>query len=167
MQASTFLKSNEDPSKEGSFELERPDESRMTSDSNLKKEFLAKKPKNSSQYYLQLQLRIYRATLIVSAIAVSIAAIFFGYLTSLSLLIGALSGVFYLRLLARSVGRLGKSSQALGKFQLLVPVFLVLIVTKLPQLELFPAVIGFLLYKPSLVIQFLLESHSSEIVQSD
>ena len=81
-------------------------------------------------------------------------------ITEGSLLVGALSGVLYLRLLARSIGKLGTSSKSVGKIQLIVPVLLVLAVSKLSQLELLPALLGFLLYKPSLVFQILLESRS-------
>jgi len=42
-----------------------------------------------------------------------------------------------------------------GKIQLLVPVLLVLAASKVPQLDLIPALLGFLLYKPALIIQFL------------
>jgi ATP synthase protein I len=62
-----------------------------------------------------------------------------------------------LRLLAKSIGSLGKKSTSISKVQLLVPVLLVLVVAKLPQLQLIPALVGFVLYKPSLILQFLLE----------
>jgi hypothetical protein len=72
-----------------------------------------------------------------------------------SLLFGALSGILYFRLLARGIGRLGTSSKIVGKVQLLVPVILVLVSSRFPQLDLIPALLGFLLYKPALIIQFL------------
>jgi len=86
----------------------------------------------------------------------------FSLSTSISLLIGALFGALYLRLLARSVGNLGKSSKTVGKIQLVVPVLLVLGVSKLPQLDLLPSLLGFLLYKPSLILQVMLESSNKE-----
>ena len=88
--------------------------------------------------------------------SVGIAGFFWGIQASASLLLGALSGIFYFRLLARGVGRLGTSSKIVGKVQLLVPVILVLASSRFPQLHLIPALIGFLLYKPALIIQFLL-----------
>ena len=78
------------------------------------------------------------------------------------MLVGALSGSLYLRLLARSIGQLGKGSNAVGKIQLVVPVLLVLAVSKIPQLDLIPSMLGFLLYKPSLIIQALIESRTHE-----
>jgi len=110
-----------------------------------------------SDEYMQLQLRIYRLSLIVTVIAVFLSEIFFGFTTSVSLLIGALSGILYLRLLARGIGKLGKTSKGVSKVQLLVPVCLVLAAFKLPQLDVLPALLGFLIYKLSLIIHFLLE----------
>ena len=107
--------------------------------------------------YAQLQRRLILATLIVSALAVPITALIFDPHTAGCLLVGALAGVLYLRLLARSVAKLGNGSKKVGKLQLLVPVVLVLAAAKLPQLELLPALIGFLLYKPALILQALVD----------
>ena len=116
----------------------------------------------SSGEYARLQLRIYRLTLLVTAFVAVITAFAFGSQASISLLIGALSGILYLRLLAREIGKLGTNTRTVGKVQLIVPVLLVLAVSKLPQLDLIPSLIGFLLYKPSLVIQFLLEPSAKD-----
>ena len=116
----------------------------------------------SSGEYARLQLRIYRLTLLVTAFVAVITAFAFGSQASISLLIGALSGILYLRLLAREIGKLGTNTRTVGKVQLIVPVLLVLAVSKLPQLDLIPSLIGFLLYKPSLVIQFLLEPSAQD-----
>ena len=111
-----------------------------------------------SDDYLRLQRRLLLATLIVSAIAVLITALAFDLHIAGSLLVGALAGLLYLRLLARSVGKLGNGAKKVGKTQLLVPVVLVLASARLPQLELLPALLGFLLYKPALIFQVLLDS---------
>ena len=108
-----------------------------------------------SDEYLELQFRVLRLTLLLTIFSVGIAGFFFGIHVSASLLFGALSGIFYFRLLARGIGRLGTSSKIVGKVQLLVPVLLVLVSSRFPQLDLIPALLGFLLYKPALIIQFL------------
>jgi len=114
----------------------------------------------SSEEYSQLQMRLFRATLLLSLVFIAVGAILYGPKAALSLLAGSLSGLLYLRLLARSIGKLGKSTKGVGKIQLLVPVLLFLAVSKLPELELLPALLGFLLYKPSLVIQTWLDSRA-------
>ena len=108
--------------------------------------------------YLELQFRVLRLTFLLTVFSVGIAGFFLGIQAGASLFIGALSGIFYFRLLARGIGRLGTSSKIVGKVQLLVPVLLVLVSSRFPQLDLIPALLGFLLYKPALIIQFLLMS---------
>jgi len=112
---------------------------------------------DSSNEYVVLQQRIFIVTSVVAAFSGCLTAVFVGFHAAISLLIGAFSGIIYLRLLAKSIGSLGKKSTSVSKFQLLVPVVLVLAITRLPELQLLPALAGFLLYKPSLIIQFLLK----------
>ena len=85
-------------------------------------------------------------------------AIYFWQMPSLNSLIfvfiGAISGIFYLRLLAKSIGKLGKESSGVSKLQLLVPVCLFIFASKLGSLDIFPAMIGFFIYKPSLILYF-------------
>ena len=108
-----------------------------------------------SDEYLELQFRVLRLTFLLTIFSVGIAGFFLGIHASASLFIGALSGILYFRLLARGVGRLGTTSKIVGKVQLLVPILLVLASSRFPQLDLIPALLGFLLYKPALIIQFL------------
>ena len=108
-----------------------------------------------SDEYLELQFRVFRLAFLLTVFSVGITGFFWGIHVSASLFIGALSGIFYFRLLARGVGKLGTSSKIVGKVQLLVPVLLVLGSSRFPQLDLIPALLGFLLYKPALIIQFL------------
>jgi ATP synthase protein I len=77
--------------------------------------------------------------------------------TAASLLVGSVAGLLYLRLLSRSVSRLGVDSKSVGKVQLLVPVVLVLAAARIPQLQMLPALLGFLLYKPALILQAVLD----------
>ena len=109
-----------------------------------------------SDEYLELQFRVFRLAFLLTIFSVGIAGFFWGIQAGASLFIGALSGIFYFRLLARGIGRLGTSSKIVGKVQLLVPVLLVLVSSRFPQIDLIPALLGFLLYKPALIIQFLL-----------
>lgn len=124
---------------------------------------LAKEPQgdihaNGMGDFQRLQQRMLLATSIAAAVAVPMASFAFGLNVGLSLLIGALAGLLYLRLLARSVARLGEANRSLSKVQLLVPVVLVLASARIPQLQLVPALVGFLLYKPALLVQAALDS---------
>jgi ATP synthase protein I len=113
---------------------------------------------NGMDDYLRLQRRMFLATVYATALAVPITALWFDLPTAASLLVGALAGLLYLRLLARSVSRLGIDAKTVGKVQLLVPVVLVLAAARLPFLQILPALVGFLLYKPALIVQAVLDT---------
>ena len=104
--------------------------------------------------YTKLQLSIFGITFIASVLIASITGIFLGFTFGFSIFIGAIAGIFYLRLLAKSVGKLGKVSSGVSKLQLLVPVCLFIFASKLGSLDIFPAMIGFFIYKPSLILYF-------------
>jgi len=109
---------------------------------------------SQSDEYTKLQLTIFGITFIVSIVLASITAIFLGFTFGFSIFMGAIAGIFYLRLLAKSVGKLGKESSGVSKLQLLVPVCLFIFASKLGSLDIFPAMIGFFIYKPSLIFYF-------------
>ena len=104
--------------------------------------------------YTKLQLTIYGIAFIVSILLASITGIFLGFTFGFSIFIGAIAGIFYLRLLAKSVGKIGNGSSGVSKLQLLVPVCLFIFASKLGSLDIFPAMIGFFIYKPSLILYF-------------
>ena len=58
---------------------------------------------NGMDGYLRLQRRLLLSTVCATALAVPITALWFDLPTAFSLLVGALAGLLYLRLLARSV----------------------------------------------------------------
>ncbi|MDM7952609.1 MAG: ATP synthase subunit I [Cyanobium sp. CZS 25K] len=113
---------------------------------------------NGMDGYLRLQRRMLLSTVCATALAVPFTALWFDLPTAFSLLVGALAGLLYLRLLARSVSRFGVETKGVGKAQLLVPVVLVLAAARLPVLEVLPAILGFLLYKPALIVQAVLDT---------
>ncbi len=108
---------------------------------------------NGMESFARLQVRLMLATVIVSVVAILFTAFYFDLFVARSLLVGAVAGLFYLRLLARSVARLGGGSRQVGRFQLVVPIVLIVSAARFPQLDLLPAFVGFLLYKPALILQ--------------
>lgn len=106
--------------------------------------------------YQRLQRRLLLATLVVSIAVSVLTAVRFGTHAAVSLAFGASCGLLYLRLLARSVARLGTQSRSLGRFQMVVPALLVVVCSRVPALQLLPALAGFVLYKPALLMQAFL-----------
>lgn len=104
--------------------------------------------------YIKLQITIFSITFIFAILVACITGIIIGYTFGFSVFIGAIAGIFYLRLLAKSIGKIGKESNGVSQLQLLVPVCLFIFASKLGSLEIFPAMIGFFIYKPSLIFYF-------------
>ena len=157
LQASTQVNTKTTTPNGGNILLSDQNDVAASPDSNLDIGPSQLKSEMINQEYVDLQRRIYRLILVLALISASISFIVFDSFFAISLLIGSLSGLLYLRLLARSIGKLGETSKTINKVQLIVPVLMILLVFKLPQLELLPALLGFLLYKPSLIIQFLIQ----------
>ena len=106
--------------------------------------------------FLRLQRRLLLATLLLTLVVSTITWPLFGASVARSLLLGGCCGLLYLRLLARSVARIGPESRSLGRFQIVVPALLVVAAARVPALHLLPALLGFLLYKPALLLQAVL-----------
>ena len=104
--------------------------------------------------YTKLQLTIFGITFIVSILLASITGIFLGFNFGFSIFTGAISGIIYLRLLAKGVGKLSKGSTGVPKLQLLVPICLFIVAGKLGSLDILPAMMGFFIYKPSIIFYF-------------
>tara|TARA_Y100001933_G_scaffold170699_1_gene168783 strand:- start:85 stop:558 length:474 start_codon:yes stop_codon:yes gene_type:complete len=104
--------------------------------------------------YYNLQLTIFALTFVISLIASSFTVFFINPAFGLSIFVGSIAGMFYLRLLAKSIGNLGKTSSGVSKLQLLIPVCLFIFASKNELIEIFPSIIGFFFYKPALIIYF-------------
>ena len=104
--------------------------------------------------YTKLQITILSITFIIAILVASITGIIIGYTFGFSVFIGSIAGIFYLRLLAKSIGKIGKESTGVTKLQLLVPVCLFIFASKLGSLDIFPTMLGFFIYKPSLIFYF-------------
>jgi len=107
-----------------------------------------------SDNFFKLQLAIFSLTLIVSIFASLLTGFFISFSFGLSLFLGSIAGVLYLRLLAKSIGNLGKTNSSISKLQLLIPVCLFVFASKNEFIELLPAIIGFFIYKPALIFYF-------------
>ena len=114
--------------------------------------------------YRRTQRRFVLFTLALSVGSVPLSAIWFNGPTVMSFAIGCIGGLLYLLLLSRSVAKLGPQSRQLGRAQLLVPVVLVLLSSRWPLFQLVPALIGFLIYKPAVILSTALELRSGQAV---
>ena len=122
-------------------------EEQITSDDSNSPELADRDP--MADFY-QLQRSLLLTTLTLTGILVFPVWYFFSLNTAFNYLVGAITGLVYLRMLAKDVERLGQ--QRLGAKGLGVFVILILVASKWQQLHILPVFLGFLTYKPAIVI---------------
>lgn len=74
---------------------------------------------------------------------------------ALNYLIGACTGVVYLRMLAKNVEQLGRSRERIGNSRLALFIGLIIVATQWKQLQIMPIFLGFLTYKAALMVYVL------------
>lgn len=116
---------------------------------------LPPEPDPSMQEFFQLQRDLFVATLILMGVIFASAWIAYSLNTALNYLIGASAGIFYLRLLGKHVEQLGRQRKELGQTRLAVLIALILVASRLEQLEILPIFLGFLTYKAALIMYLL------------
>ena len=109
---------------------------------------------SNNDEYTKLQITIFGISFIIAIFVACITGIIIGFTFGFSVFIGAIAGIFYLRLLAKSIRKIGKESNGFWQLKLLVAVCLFIFASKLGSLDIFPAMLGFFIYKPSLVFYF-------------
>ena len=107
-----------------------------------------------SDDFFSLQLALFCLTLILSIVITIVSCIFINFSFGLSVFIGSIIGILYLRLLAKSIGNLGKTSSGISKVQLLLPVCLFIFASRNELIEILPSIIGFFLFKPAMFYYF-------------
>jgi ATP synthase protein I len=112
-------------------------------------------PDPSMQEYYQLQRDLFKVTLLMAAVIFGSVWIFYSLNIALNYLIGACTGVVYLRMLARNVEQLGRGKDRLGNTRLVLLVGLILIASRWDQLQILPIFLGFLTYKAALIFYML------------
>lgn len=112
-------------------------------------------PDSSMEEYYQLQNELLLLTLALMLIAFISVWMAYSLNTALNYLIGACSGVVYLKLLAKSVEKLGREKSKVGKNQLALFIGLIVVASQVEQLQIVPIFLGFLTYKAALITYML------------
>ncbi|HEY9808757.1 MAG TPA: ATP synthase subunit I [Halomicronema sp.] len=112
-------------------------------------------PTSSMQEFYQLQQDLLLVTIALTGII--FVSVWFAYSVNIALnyLIGACTGVVYLRMLAKDVERIGVSKERLSKNRLALFIGLIVVATQWNQLQIMPIFLGFLTYKAALIVYVL------------
>ncbi|MBL1176117.1 ATP synthase subunit I [Pantanalinema sp. GBBB05] len=104
------------------------------------------------QEFYQLQQELIIITLVLIGVIFASVWIFYSLNIALNYLLGACTGVVYLKVLARNVEQLGKQKQQIGKSHLAIFIGLIIVATQWNQLHVLPVFLGFLTYKATLIV---------------
>lgn len=102
--------------------------------------------------FYQLKQELITTTLILTGLTFGPVWWAYSLNTALNVLVGALTGVVYMRLLARNVERLGTEQQDVGKSQIAVFIGVIVVASQWQGLHVLPVFLGFLTYKAALIV---------------
>jgi ATP synthase protein I len=105
----------------------------------------------SMQEYYQLQRMLFITTIVLTAIVFTPVCFFYSWQIALNYLLGAVVGVFYLKLLAGEVERLGTAKQRLGIKGLVLLAGLIILACTREELQIIPVFLGFMTYKAAII----------------
>ncbi|MFB8792073.1 MAG: ATP synthase subunit I [Potamolinea sp.] len=107
---------------------------------------------SSMEAYHKLQRMLLLVTLAITGIVFISVWIVYSLNIALNYLIGACTGVVYLKMLARDVERLGRENQRLSKNRFALLIGLIIVASQWQQLQILPIFLGFLTYKATLIV---------------
>ncbi|MBW4440111.1 MAG: ATP synthase subunit I [Plectolyngbya sp. WJT66-NPBG17] len=123
-------------------------------------------PSESMTEYYRLQNELLTTTVVLIGLIFFPVWYFYSLNTALNYLIGACTGVVYLKLLARNVERLGTEKQQISKTHLALFVGVIVIATQVKELHVLPVFLGFLTYKGALLVYTLRTLFTPDQTQS-
>jgi len=124
-----------------------------TTQQDIQSGFEDTEPVNTSmQEFYQLYQKLLVITLVLTGIIFISVWIFYSLNIALNYLIGACTGVVYLKMLANDVERLGAEKNRLSKNRFALFIGLIILATQWNDLHVMPIFLGFLTYKATLLV---------------
>lgn len=107
---------------------------------------------SAMQDYQKLKQGLLVITLAFTGIIFVSVWIFYSLNIALNYLIGACTGMVYLRMLAKDVEQLGRQKDRLSKARFALFIGLIVVASRWQQLQILPIFLGFLTYKATLIV---------------
>ncbi|BAZ70311.1 hypothetical protein NIES4106_51030 [Fischerella sp. NIES-4106] len=119
------------------------------------------KPVDSMKEFYQLYQEFLLITLVLTGIVFISVWIFYSLNIALNYLLGAFTGMLYMRMLAKDVERLGPQKRQLNKNRFALLVVIILLASRWKELQILPIFLGFLTYKATLIFYVVREAFIS------
>ena len=110
------------------------------------------------QEYYQLKRTLLLVTLAITGIIFICVWVFYSLGIALNYLIGACTGMVYLRMLAKDVEGLSHQRKDLSKARFALFIGLIIVATQWHKLQIVPIFLGFLTYKATLLV-YMVQSY--------
>jgi len=101
--------------------------------------------------FYRLQSQLLKTTIAFSGIVFVATCFTYSLHIGLNYLLGACTGVVYLRMLSKNVEAIGRSSTRISSSRLALVAAMILVASQWNQLEVMPVFLGFLTYKAALI----------------
>ncbi|MCP6761083.1 MAG: ATP synthase subunit I [Fischerella sp. CENA71] len=118
-------------------------------------------PVDSMKEFYKLYQEFLLITLVLTGIVFISVWIFYSLNIALNYLLGAFTGMLYMRMLAKDVERLGPQKRQLNKNRFALLVVIILLASRWNELQILPIFLGFLTYKATLIFYVVREAFIS------
>ena len=131
--------------------MQIPSSSEISDAVETKKPEIEFSSEGSMDSFYRLQAQLMRITIAFSVIVFVVTCFAYSWHVGLNYLLGACTGVVYLRMLSKNVEAIGRNSTRISSSRLALVAALILVASQWNQLEVMPVFLGFLTYKAALI----------------
>jgi len=134
---------------------EQTQEPAALTEGDIQTETAKDQPHGAMNDYYNLRNELFIVTLALTGVIFITVWIFYSLNIALNYILGASTGMVYLRMLAKDVEKLGIKGKRLTKTRFALFIGLIVVATQWKQLHLMPIFWGFLTYKAALIVYIL------------